>query len=86
MAHEAVAEAAVIGVKHVKWQERPLAVIVTRPGARVTPEELNAHLTGTVAEWWLPDEYRFVDEIPKTGTGKLDKKVVRNDYSDLLLE
>jgi fatty-acyl-CoA synthase len=86
MAHEAVAEAAVIGVKHVRWQERPLAVIVTRPGVEVTPEELDEHLRGTVADWWLPDEYRFADEIPKTGTGKLDKKVVRDEYADLLLE
>lgn len=86
MAHEAVAEAAVVGVKHVKWQERPLAVIVTRPGADVDADELNEHLADKVAEWWLPDEYRFVDEIPKTGTGKLDKKVVRDEYSDLLLE
>ncbi len=86
MAHGAVAEAAVIGVKHVKWQERPLAVIVTRPGMAVTEDELNDHLDGKVATWWLPDEYRFVDEIPKTGTGKLDKKVVRNQFADLLLD
>jgi fatty-acyl-CoA synthase len=61
-------------------------VIVKRPGAEVTPEALNDHLKDRIAEWWLPDEYRFVDEIPKTGTGKLDKKVVREAYADLLLE
>jgi fatty-acyl-CoA synthase len=86
MAHPGVAEAAVIGVKHVKWQERPLALVVRRPGSEVTAEELLAHLEGRVAKWWLPDRIDFTDELPKTGTGKFDKKVVRERYSDLLLE
>jgi fatty-acyl-CoA synthase len=86
MAHPGVAEAAVIGVKHVKWQERPLALVVRRPGAEVTAEELLTHLEGRVAKWWLPDRIDFADELPKTGTGKFDKKVVRERYSDLLLE
>lgn len=86
MAHPGVAEAAVVGVKHVKWQERPLALVVRRPGAEVTAEELLEHLAGRVAKWWLPDRIDFTGELPKTGTGKFDKKVVRDLYSDVLLE
>jgi len=85
MAHPAVLEAVVVGIKHVKWQERPLAVVVKRPGAEVTVEELLAHLADRVVSWWLPDVIKFADELPKTGTGKFDKKVVRNQYADLLL-
>jgi len=86
VAHPAVSEAAVIGVKHVKWQERPLALVVTRPGMSVTAEELVEHLGHRVVKWWIPDVIEFTDEIPKTGTGKLDKKVVRDRYGDLLLD
>ncbi|MFQ5948686.1 MAG: long-chain fatty acid--CoA ligase [Acidimicrobiia bacterium] len=86
MAHPAVAEAAVVGVKHVKWQERPLAVVVARPGAEVTKEELLRHLEPRVAKWWLPDEVVFVEELPKTGTGKFDKKAVRDQFAELVLE
>jgi acyl-CoA synthetase (AMP-forming)/AMP-acid ligase II len=86
MAHPAVAEAAVIGVKHVKWQERPLALVVRRPGMEVTADELLEHLGHRVVKWWLPDIIEFADELPKTGTGKFDKKVVRDRYSDLLLD
>ena len=85
MAHPAVAEAAVVGVKHVKWQERPLAVVVKRPGVEVTKEELLEHLGHRVVKWWMPDEIVFADELPKTGTGKFDKKVVRNQFSEMLL-
>ncbi len=84
MAHPDVAEATVVGLKHVKWQERPVAFVVTREGASVTAEDLKEHLTDRVATWWIPDEFVFVEEIPKTGTGKFDKKVVRDQYSDLL--
>lgn len=86
MAHPAVAEATVVGLKHVKWQERPAAFVVKASDAEVTKEELLDHLSGKVAKWWLPDEIVFIDEIPKTGTGKFDKKVVRDQYSDLLME
>lgn len=86
MAHPAVAEAAVVGVRHVTWQERPVAVVVRRPGAEVTAEELMEHLGHRVVKWWLPDRIDFTDELPKTGTGKFDKKVVREQYADLLLE
>jgi fatty-acyl-CoA synthase len=86
MAHPAVAEATVVGLKHAKWQERPAAFVVIASGAEVTEEELLNHLRERVAKWWLPDEIVFIDEIPKTGTGKFDKKVVRNRYADLLME
>ncbi|MDH5615217.1 MAG: AMP-binding protein, partial [Acidimicrobiia bacterium] len=77
MAHAGVAEATVVGLAHPKWQERPAAFVVLRPGAKVTAEELIEHLRGHVAKWWLPDRIVFIDEVPKTGTGKFDKKVVR---------
>jgi fatty-acyl-CoA synthase len=86
MAHPGVTEATVVGLKHVKWQERPAAFVVKAPGAEVSKQELLDHLSGKVAKWWLPDEIVFIDEIPKTGTGKFDKKVVRDEYSDLLME
>jgi len=86
MAHPGVAEATVVGLKHVKWQERPVAFVVRAEGADVGAEELIEHLMARVAKWWLPDKIVFVEEIPKTGTGKFDKKVVRDQYSDLLME
>ena len=85
MAHPSVAEATVVGLKHVKWQERPVAFVVPVPGLQITEEDLIAHLRDRVAKWWLPDRVVFVDQIPKTGTGKFDKKVVRDQYSDLLM-
>jgi len=86
MAHPEVAEATVVGLKHVKWQERPVAFVVRGPGSDVTVDELLDHLRDRVAKWWLPDEIVFIDEIPKTGTGKFDKKVIRDQYADLLME
>jgi fatty-acyl-CoA synthase len=86
MAHPAVAEATVVGLKHVKWQERPAAFVVLAAGAEVSEEDLIEHLSSRVAKWWLPDKIVFIDAIPKTGTGKFDKKVVRDQYSDLLME
>ena len=85
MAHPKVAEAAVVGIQHAKWQERPLGVVVMRPGETVTKEELTEFLSDKCAKWWLPDDYVFIDELPKTGTGKFDKKVVRDAYSDLFM-
>lgn len=85
MAHPGVAEATVVGLKHAKWQERPVALVIKKGGIDVSEEELLGFLEERVAKWWLPDRIVFVDEIPKTGTGKFDKKVVRDQYSDLLL-
>ena len=85
MAHPEVAEATVVGLKHVKWQERPVAFVVRIDGGTVTADDLIAYVTDRVAKWWIPDEIVFVDDIPKTGTGKFDKKVVRDQYSDLLM-
>ena len=79
MGHPKVLEAAVIGVPHPKWQERPVAYVVAKPEFKgaVTQAEIIEFLTPLVAKWWLPDEVRFVDEIPKTSVGKFDKKVIR---------
>ncbi|GDY31522.1 long-chain fatty acid--CoA ligase [Gandjariella thermophila] len=77
MAHPAVAEAAVIAKPDPKWSERPVACVVVEQGATVTAEEIIDHLRPRVAKWWLPDEVLFVDEIPKTSTGKFSKKTLR---------
>jgi fatty-acyl-CoA synthase len=86
MAHPDVTEATVVGLKHVKWQERPVAFVVPRQGADVEESDLLTFLEERVARWWLPDRVIFIDQIPKTGTGKFDKKVVRQDYADLLMD
>jgi len=79
MAHPKVLEAAVIGLNHSKWSERPVAYVVPRPEfkGQVTQAEITEFLKDKVARWWLPDEVRFIDEIPKTSVGKFDKKVLR---------
>jgi acyl-CoA synthetase (AMP-forming)/AMP-acid ligase II len=77
MAHPAVAEAAVIAKPDERWQERPLACVVRKPGVEVDAGELAAHLAGRVARWQIPDEFAFIDEVPKTSVGKFDKKVLR---------
>jgi fatty-acyl-CoA synthase len=84
MAHPGVAEATVVGLPHPRWQERPVALVMLKPGSDLTEDEILAFLTDRVARWWLPDRVLFVDEIPKTGTGKFDKKVVRQDLEELL--
>ena len=80
-----VAEAAAIGVHHPKWDERPLLLVVRKPGSDVTPEQISAHLAKHVAKWWLPDEILFVDELPHTATGKLLKTALRERYRDHVL-
>jgi fatty-acyl-CoA synthase len=70
MAHPAVAEATVVGLKHQKWQERPVAFVVLRPNQEAGEGELLDFLSSRVAKWWLPDRVVFIDAIPKTGTGK----------------
>ena len=77
MAHDCVAEAAVIAKPDERWQERPLACVVRKEGTDVSAEELCEHLSGRVAKWWIPDEFAFVSEVPKTSVGKFDKKVLR---------
>jgi fatty-acyl-CoA synthase len=86
MAHPAVAEATVVGLKHQKWQERPAAFVVLKANATASEAELLAFLGDKVVKWWIPDRVVFIDGIPKTGTGKFDKKVVRDQYADLLME
>jgi fatty-acyl-CoA synthase len=85
MAHPAVAEAAVIGVRHEKWQERPLACVVLKPGEQASKEEIIAFLDGRVAKWWLPDDVVFIDEVPKTSVGKFSKKTLRDRFADYSL-
>ena len=79
MSHPKILEAAVIGLAHSKWDERPVAYAVARPEfkGQVTQEEVIDFLKDKVAKWWLPDEVRFIDEVPKTSVGKFDKKVLR---------
>ncbi len=85
MAHPAVAEAAVVGVAHAKWQERPLACVVVKPGQSLTKEEIRTYLQGKCATWWLPDEVVFIKEVPKTSVGKFDKKALREQYAKILV-
>ena len=82
MGHEAVAEAAVIAIPHEKWDERPLAVVVLKEGQEATPEDLLSHLEGKFAKWQLPDAVEFVDEIPRTATGKFLKMKLREQFED----
>jgi acetyl-CoA synthetase len=80
VSHPAVAEAAVIGVRHPKWDERPLLVVQRKAGATVTREELLAFYQDKVAKWWIPDDVVFVDALPHTATGKLLKTKLRDDF------
>ncbi len=81
MGHPAVAEAAVIAVPHEKWQERPLAVVVFKPGESASDDQLRDFLGGKCAKWWLPDRFEFVDEIPKTAVGKFKKTALRDQFA-----
>ena len=74
--------AAVIGVAHPKWDERPLLLVKLRPGEKATREEVLAYLEGKIAKWWMPDDVAFVDEIPLGATGKIDKKLIRQRFAD----
>jgi fatty-acyl-CoA synthase len=82
MAHPDVAEAAVIGKPDDRWTERPLACVVRRAGTEVSAQELVEHLSDLVAKWWIPDEYVFVEEVPKTSVGKFDKKLLRSRLAE----
>ena len=83
--HPKVAEAAVIGVRHPKWDERPLLVIVLKAGQTSSKEEMLAFLEGKVAKWWMPDDVVFVAEIPHTATGKIQKIVLREQFKNHVL-
>ncbi|MBT8099861.1 MAG: AMP-binding protein, partial [Gammaproteobacteria bacterium] len=85
MGHEAVAEAAVIGVPHPKWTERPILIIILADGAELSREEMLSWLDGKIAKWWIPDDVVFVDEIPHTATGKIKKIELRKQFADYKL-
>lgn len=82
MAHPQVKEAAVIGVPHPRWDERPLACVVTEEGATLTKDDIIEWLEPRVAKWWLPDDVVFIDEVPKTSVGKFSKKDLRDRFAD----
>ncbi len=83
--HPAVAEAAAIGIYHPKWDERPILVVVKKPGEEATEQEIRDYLADKIAKWWLPDAVEFVDDIPHTGTGKISKKDLRDRFRDYKL-
>jgi fatty-acyl-CoA synthase len=82
VSHPGVAEAAVIGISHPKWDERPLLIVMPKPGAVLGADDLLAHLGGRIAKWWLPDAVVFVDEIPHTATGKILKTELRRRFAN----
>jgi fatty-acyl-CoA synthase len=85
MAHPAVAMAACIAATHAKWDERPLLIVVKKPGSEVTRDELIAFFEGRIAKWWTPDDVVFVDAIPLGATGKMLKNRLRDQYGKHLL-
>jgi 3-(methylthio)propionyl---CoA ligase len=80
--HPEVLQAAAIGVAHPKWQERPLLVVLRRPGSALSAEALSGFMRGKVADWWLPDAIEFLEEMPLTGTGKIQKTALRERFRD----
>jgi fatty-acyl-CoA synthase len=83
--HPCVAEAAVIGIRHPKWAERPLLVVVLKPQQAATRDDILGFMKGKVADWWLPDDVVFVDEIPHTATGKIQKTTLREQMRGYVL-
>jgi fatty-acyl-CoA synthase len=83
--HPKVAEAAVIGVRHPKWDERPLLVVVLKKGQTATKDDILGFMEGKIAKWWLPDDVAFVDEIPHTATGKILKTALRETFREYAL-
>ena len=83
--HPAVAEAAVIGVAHPRWDERPLLVIVLKEGQSATKDDILGYLSGKIAKWWMPDDVVFVESIPHTATGKIQKLALRKTFADYRL-
>jgi fatty-acyl-CoA synthase len=84
MAHPAVLEAAVFAGKSVKWDERPIAAIALKKGAAATEDELRAHLEGQFAKFWIPDAFVFVEQVPRTSTGKFLKSALREQHGGML--
>jgi fatty-acyl-CoA synthase len=82
MGHPAVREAAVVGVAHPRWSERPLACVVLKPGAEVSADDLRAFLAPRFAKFWLPDAFVFCEALPRTSTGKCKKTELRDKYRD----
>ena len=82
MGHPDIAEAAVIGLPHPKWDERPLLVVVAKPGRELAPDTVIGFLQGKVAKWQLPDDVVFVPEMPHGGTGKVLKTQLREMFKD----
>jgi fatty-acyl-CoA synthase len=80
MGHPAVAEAAVIAVPDEKWDERPMAIVVLKDGTEASADELREHLSSNFAKWQLPERVEFIDEIPRTATGKFKKTALREQY------
>jgi fatty-acyl-CoA synthase len=78
--HPDVTEAAVIGVPHPKWDERPLLILVPKTDSQLTKQSIREFLHGKVAKWWVPDDVIFVDNIPHTATGKIQKTALRESY------
>ncbi len=83
--HPKVAEAAVIGVHHPKWDERPLLIVVPKKGQTITQDEMLGFMQGKIAKWWMPDDVTFVEEIPHTATGKILKTALREQFKDYVL-
>jgi fatty-acyl-CoA synthase len=85
MSHPKVKEAAVVGIHHPKWDERPLACVVLKEGENATEEDILEHLKPLVAKWWLPEAVEFIDEVPKTSVGKFSKKDLRARFAEYQL-
>ena len=83
--HPDVAEAAVIGIAHPKWDERPLLVVERKPGKEPSKDSILDYKKSRCAKWWLPDDVAFVDEIPHTATGKIQKTTLREQFKDYRL-
>jgi len=83
--HPSVQEAAVIGIAHPKWQERPLLIVIRKKGAELTKDEMLKYLDSRIAKWWMPDDVVFVEELPHTATGKLLKTKLREQFRDYKL-
>ncbi len=86
MAHPCVQEAAVIAIPHEKWNERPLLIVVKKDGSQLTRDELLQFYEGKISKWSVPDDVVFVEQLPHTGTGKLQKLKLREDYKANKLE